>query len=242
MDAEIARLVELLTTAAPVVGTAVADGPVDGGDPLVDLVAEAVDLPGGTLDLLRPRNPDALAFDRVAGGADGADEEWHPPHWARLWPSAVALAGVLDVEDLGGMRVLELGCGLALPSLVAARSGARVTATDLSPAAVALAAVNAERLGLCADVAVGDWAAPDALVTGAPWDLVLAADVLYGHRAEALLRDLLPVLAGDRGTVLLADPGREPAGRFVGAAAGWHVDSRDVGAGISVHTLRLPGR
>ncbi|MCO7196015.1 methyltransferase, partial [Pseudonocardia sp. McavD-2-B] len=95
-------------------------------------VHERVGLPGGPLDLLRPADPEAVAFDPVAVG-EGV-EELHPPHWARLWPSGRALATALDdagPDLLAGRSVLELGCGLGLPSLVAARAGAHpVLATD----------------------------------------------------------------------------------------------------------------
>ena len=238
MDADIARLASRLRDAAS------SADPGDGTDPLRDLVTDEIALPGGPVRLLRPADPDALPFDRVAGSADDADrtdrtEEWHPPHWARSWPSATALAVALEAEDLDEVRVLELGCGLGLPSLAAARAGARVLATDLSPAAVALTAVNAERNGLLLDVAVADWAAPDALLAAPPWDLVVAADVLYGWRAEHLLGELLPRLVAPGGAVLLADPGREPAGRFLDAAGAWDVRSEPSAvAGVAVHLLR----
>src|SRR3954454_11895919 len=53
------------------------------------------------------------------------------PYWARPWPSGVGLAGHLHDPPLTpGTTVLELGCGLALPSVIAAQQGARVLATD----------------------------------------------------------------------------------------------------------------
>ena len=79
-----------------------------------------------------------------------------------------------------GMRVLELGCGLGLPSIVAARAGAEVLATDGSTDAIAYTAHSLALNGTEADVAAADWAADgDALVERGPFDLVLGADVLY---------------------------------------------------------------
>ena len=41
------------------------------------------------------------------------------PYWARPWPSGVGLAGALyDDPPPAGTTVLELGCGLALPSVI----------------------------------------------------------------------------------------------------------------------------
>lgn len=248
MDERVAGLVARFTAAAERAvpwdhgRTPRPPGPrAEGVDPRDELVMATVELPGGALDVLRPADPDALPFEPVGGdgSADGDVQEWHPPHWARIWPSATVLAGALCHDELDGARVLELGCGLGLPSLAAARAGARVLATDLSPAAVALTRVNAERNGLAVDVAVADWAVPDVLVDAGPWDLVVAADVLYGVLAETLLGDLLPRLAGPGGAVLLADPGREPADRFLHAAGAWDVSSHSAGGGgVSLHLLR----
>src|SRR5688500_8682711 len=57
------------------------------------------------------------------------------PYFGTVWPSARALAQVLALrgESLRGASVLELGCGLALPSLLAAKLGAEVVASDGHP-------------------------------------------------------------------------------------------------------------
>ncbi|MEO8605481.1 MAG: hypothetical protein ABI629_23125, partial [bacterium] len=56
-----------------------------------------------------------------------ADAPPEPPYWMHLWPGALALARLLaTIPDLGaGRRVLELGCGLGLPAVLAARRGAQ---------------------------------------------------------------------------------------------------------------------
>ena len=60
-----------------------------------------------------------------------------------LWRSGVALARELDGVALQGTRVVELGCGLAVPSIAAARGGADVLATDSDAEALELVAQNA---------------------------------------------------------------------------------------------------
>ena len=75
--------------------------------------------------------------------------------------------------------MLELGCGLALPSVVAART-ATVLATDGHTDAVAFAAHVLAINEVEGEVACVDWAEHgEQLVERGPWDLVLAADVLY---------------------------------------------------------------
>src|SRR4051812_46485300 len=57
------------------------------------------------------------------------------PYFGILWPSAEALAWYLadHPELVKDKSVLELGCGLGLPSLVAAHLGGAVLATDYHP-------------------------------------------------------------------------------------------------------------
>ena len=64
-----------------------------------------------------------------------------------------------------------------------------------------------------------DWTAPEAIVARAPWDLVLASDVLYEARNGVALLPLLPRLIDARGEIWLADPGRREAQPFLERAA-----------------------
>ena len=84
--------------------------------------------------------------------------------------------------------MLELGCGLGLVAVTAALAGARVLAVDRSPEATAFAAANAAHNGVTLQVAVCAFEEPGPLLAGAPWDLVLAADVLYEPRNVPVLR------------------------------------------------------
>ena len=104
-----------------------------------DLVEESVPLRGAALHVLRPRDAEALLDDHAF------EHEEYLPYWAELWPSGVALARRVAARALRGARVLELGCGLGLPSLAAALAGGRVLATDWSPQAIELLRDNAER-------------------------------------------------------------------------------------------------
>lgn len=191
-------------------------------------------LPGGAdVVIARPRDPAALLDEaRFAAGDEFL------PYWADLWPSARGLARTLAGRRLGGMRVLELGCGLGLPSVVAARGGARAVASDWAPEAVAAAQANARRNGVEVEGVVADWRAPGPLVARAPWDLVVAADVLYEQRNASPLLDLLGRLGAE---VLLADPGRAAAAGFL-AAAGERFSitaAADPGhPSVTVHRLR----
>ena len=187
-----------------------------------ELVSQSIELPSGELRLLQPQESAELP--------DAGPVEWAPlaPYWSVLWRSGVALARELDGMALRGRRVVELGCGLAVPSIAAARAGAAVLATDACAEALALAARNARANGVRIETAAVDWAAPEELVARAPFDIVLAADVLYERASVAPLLSLLPRLAPE---VWLADPGRPAATAFVEQAGRrWAVEThvRDV--------------
>ena len=142
-----------------------------------------------------------------------------------LWRSGVELARELDGEELSGRHVVELGCGLAVPSLAAARAGAEVLATDPDAEALELVAQNARTNDAHVETAVVDWAQPDDLVSRAPFDLVLAADVLYERASVALLLSLFPQLGPE---VRLAEPGRPAPDAVIEdpRSRHWGVDTR----------------
>jgi predicted nicotinamide N-methyase len=202
----------------------------------MDLVLETVALRGGELEIMRPRDSEELLDEHAF------EQDEFLPYWAELWPSGVALARAIDGRALRGSPVLELGCGLGLPSIVAARNGGRVLATDWSQAALDLLADNAARNGVRLEALRADWARPDDLLARGPWSLVLAADVLYERRNVPLLLELLPRLLAPGGEVWLADPGRATAEAFFDLvdAEGWRrrTTPDPERPSVAVHRLR----
>jgi predicted nicotinamide N-methyase len=210
-------------------GVAVGDLPA----PLLDIVVRRLDLAGQVAYYVRPADWEAL---REEEGAAGRGVPW----WARPWRSGRVLAGALARHPLrAGSRVLELGCGLGLPSLMAARAGAEVLATDGVTDAVAFAAHGLALNEVAADVAHVDWTAHgDALAARGPWDVVLAADVLYTRGNVQAALQLLPRLVAPGGEIRLADPGRAGARDFLAAMRGtFHVQTRKLDD-VTLHSLR----
>lgn len=195
----------------------------------MSFVRRGLSLPAGELRLLQPSEAAELP--------DDGPVEWAPlvPYWSVLWRSGVALGRNLAGSRLAGLRVVELGCGLGVPSLVAARAGAAVLATDGCAEALELVERNARENGLSVATARVDWGAADELVARGPFDLVLAADVLYEQASIALLLSLLPRVGRE---VWLADPGRSVAGAFLEQARrDWSV-ATSVRDGVEIHRLR----
>jgi predicted nicotinamide N-methyase len=182
----------------------------------VEVVETTVEVGGLALSLEHPPDAEDLIDEQAF------EREEFLPYWAELWPSAVALSRALGELELVGTRVLELGCGLALPSIVAALRGAGVTASDWSADALTFARSNASRNGVVLETMLVAWEQPAELVALGPWPLVVASDVLYERRNVEPLLDLLPRLGRE---VLLTDPGRPALLAFlVGAEAHWRVE------------------
>lgn len=173
--------------------------------------------------------------------------EMHPddtsmiPYYAELWPSAEALGHhlVQTYSTLSGKRVIELGCGLGLPSILCGKLGADVTATDFHPHNEAYFKQNAADNDLTTiDYRQMDWSSPKLSTR---FDIVIGSDLLYeSQQIESLTRCIHAILKPG-GTVILADPGRDHIQAAVDglAMAGFssHVAIIDE---IFIVTLRAP--
>lgn len=157
------------------------------------------------------------------------------PMFGVIWGAARALAAELHRRGptLAGQRVLELGCGLALPSLVAASHGADVLATDQHPHTWWLLQRNLALNGLSTvRYATIDWREPPPeALRGAGQDLVLASDVLFSRELPDIVARTFAAWLTPTGTGLLADPGRAYLQEFVHAA---------LAHGLTVHDQVVP--
>ncbi len=135
------------------------------------------------------------------------------PLFGVLWPAGHALATLIDGMDLSGLKVLEVGCGLALAGVVAHRNGADVTVSDYHPLVPGFLLHNLMLNNL-----------PPLPYRHLNWqtdtdplgryDLIIGSDILYepGHSLE-LSRFLLNHL-NDDAMVIIVDPGRRHYKRF----------------------------
>lgn len=195
-----------------------------------ELVTHRIELPTGEMLLLQPAEAAEIPDDHQV--------EWAPiaPYWSVLWRSGVALARQLEEETLRGLRVVELGCGLAAPSIAAARGGADVIATDGDSDALELVVRNAEANDVQVEIDMVDWGDPDEFVKRGPFDLVLGSDILYERPSVALLLELLPRLAP---VAWIADPGRPAAEAFLDEAKRrWSVETTRRGV-VRLHRIRM---
>lgn len=132
------------------------------------------------------------------------DAPAEPPYWMHLWPGALAAARRVSelVESRRGVRVVELGCGLGLPALVAAQRGARVVASDWLAAPLEFVRRSAAANGSRVDVLRMDWSTP---CLRPRFDLCVGADVGYDAGAEAGLVGAMLAALAPGGRIVLAD-------------------------------------
>ena len=134
------------------------------------------------------------------------------PYWAELWPSAIALAEfVYAQKKLPNTSVLEIGCGMGLPGIVAGLCGANVTFNDREDDALRLAELNflvntAHQPSLLSF----DWSAPPNL----SFPLILAADVVYETAQYQPLLKIFNHMLAPGGEIWLAEPNRPIATPF----------------------------
>ena len=172
-----------------------------------------------------------------------ADDPPEPPYWAYCWCGARVLA---ERVPRNAGRVIELGCGLGLPGLIAARRGADVVFTDQLAPPLAFVAASLAANGLVArGCVVADLGRP---AWRAAFDLVLASEVLYDRAAFVRIATALRDMLAPGGQALLADGHRIDTTDFyaVAEAAGLvavREDVRVVEEGlpttITIATLRV---
>ena len=138
--------------------------------------------------------------------------------FGQVWPSGRLLAEAMSTHEVAGKRVLELGCGLGLSSLVLQRRKADITASDHHPLAELFLQRNARQNQLPL-VVYHDlpWAIPDARL--GRFDLIIGSDILYERGHAELLAAIMFRHASEHTEILITDPGRGNSGRFTTAMA-----------------------
>lgn len=135
------------------------------------------------------------------------------PLFGVLWQSEELLSHLMSNEEVGSKKVLEIGCGIALASLVLKRRGIDITATDLNPHAGTFLDFNTQ-INRMDEVAFGQagWQGGESSL--GQFDLLVGSDLLYDHHNLAPLVDYIDHHVRPDGEVILVDPGRGLTSKF----------------------------
>lgn len=173
-----------------------------------DTTSDRVPVGPKEFDVMRPRNSDDLITEE-----DYVRDE-RLPYWADIWPSCLILGARL-LEDQGkGQSLLELGCGVGIVTLAAISAGYEVVATDYYEDALLFTRANSWRaFGIEPRTRYADWRTWPTFE--APFDRIVAADVLYEHAYAPAVASILEATLARNGTAIVADPGRVAAEEFL---------------------------
>jgi predicted nicotinamide N-methyase len=145
-------------------------------------------------------DPEGVAEDFGISSA-----QW--PIFGVVWPSSRVLAHHISDYNTGSKRILEIGCGMALSSLLLNKQHANITATDYHPETGIFLARNAL---LNEDEPIAykqvDWA--DTEDDLGLFDLIIGSDLLYEEQHIALLANFIEGHSKQTCEVIIVDPGR----------------------------------
>ena len=129
------------------------------------------------------------------------------PLFGVVWAAGEVLAHLMDRYDLEGKRVLEVGCGIGLASLIMNQQQVNITASDYHPDAEEFLAYNT-RLNNCPDIPFicSAWSPENR--DGGQFDLIIGSDLLYEPDHASLLAGFIDQHAGSTAEVIIIDPGR----------------------------------
>ena len=137
-----------------------------------------------------------------------------------LWPSGSRLAERLAKRPVdANERILELGCGLALSSLVGHRRGANITASDCHPLAGEFLRENLRLNDLSAmNYRHGHWGTHAAQQqdrqVNSKFDLIIGSDILYERDEQGDLAHYINDHMEDHAEVWVVDPNRGNRAHF----------------------------
>ncbi len=149
--------------------------------------------------------------DKVAEELGISSAQW--PLFGIVWDSGEVLARLMARQDIIGKRILEVGCGLGLASLVLNERLADISATDYHPEVESFLKINVSlNSGEEIPFEQSDW--NDLPTELGKFDLIIGSDLLYEVEHVELLSTFIDAHANPDSEIILVDPGRGNHAKF----------------------------
>lgn len=161
-----------------------------------ETVTTPVSINGQSLNLFTP-----ASIDRFI---DPDNVMTNFPLWAKLWEASGVLASYLsNLPPDPNQTMLEIGCGLGMVGIVAAKAGHRITMTEINPDALNFARANA-LANECPQIAIQrlDWNAPQLENR---FDYIVGSETVYKTEDIDGLEALFDRYLNPGGTIILAE-------------------------------------
>lgn len=148
---------------------------------------------------------------------DNSLKEEYCPYFGVLWEAGVGLTQHLSQMDLKGKKIIEIGCGLALPSFLVTQKGADVIATDFHADVPIFLKLNQEKNQIFFPYKVMNWRneIERTCTDMGLFDLVIGSDILYESQHPMEVARALIAFLSPGGKIILSDPGRAYIQKFI---------------------------
>ncbi len=149
--------------------------------------------------------------DNTAANLGISSANW--PLFGVIWDSSKVLANFMFEYEIDNKRILEVGCGMALTSLMLNQRNADITTTDYHPEAGRFLLKNV-MLNKGKDIPFirTGWADTDSGM--GKFDLIIGSDLLYESEHVDLLSEFIDQHTQPECEIIIVDPGRGNHARF----------------------------
>ena len=150
---------------------------------------------------------------------DNSLAEQYCPYFGVLWEAGIGLSQHLSKLDLKGKRVIEIGCGLALPSFVVTKKGGEIIATDFHDDVPLFLDLNQKQNSISFPYIKMNWREELERTKAdlGQFDLVIGSDILYESQHPLQVAKTLLAFLKPGGKIILSDPGRAYIQKFISA-------------------------
>jgi predicted nicotinamide N-methyase len=148
---------------------------------------------------------------------DNSLNEEYCPYFGVLWEAGIGLSQHLALMDLKDKKVLEIGCGLALPSFLVTKMGGDIIATDFHADVPLFLELNQKNNALKFPYRIMNWRDEIERTKSdlGLFDLVIGSDILYESQHPMQVAKALIAFLKPGGKILLSDPGRAYIQKFI---------------------------